>query len=40
MGWLGVTNGHLLDSVAEAGLKVLIRADVDLYRQRSGVLRR
>jgi hypothetical protein len=40
MGWLGVKNGPLLDSMAEAGLKVLLTADVHLYRPRSAVLRR
>src|SRR5437870_13553027 len=40
LGWLGIKNGPLLDAMAEAGLKVLVTADVNLYRQRSGVLRR
>src|ERR671933_70152 len=40
LGWLGIKNGPLLDGMAEVGLKVLVTADVHLYRQRSGVLRR
>src|SRR5919202_5598407 len=39
MGWLGIKNGPLLDGMAEAGLQILVTADVHLYRQRSGTLR-